>query len=160
MSEQNNERPQKVYNATDMIIEYCSNNKEGIVLIERKNPPFGYALPGGFLEKHLSLGDNARKETKEETNLEFIVGNEEKPFLVKGQPDRDPRVRVLSFVYVGKGYGELRAGDDAANAHHVSYGQLNGMLGKRLFAFDHEEIIVQYLENVGKLYDLKKGEMK
>lgn len=160
MSGENSERPQKVYNATDMIIEYCDQGKEGIVLIERKNPPFGYALPGGFLEKHLSPGENARKETKEETNLEFIIDNEEKPFLVKGKPGRDPRVRVLSFVYVGKGYGELKAGDDASKAHHVSYDQLNGMLGGSLFAFDHEEIIVQYLEDVGKLYKLNEGDVK
>ena len=141
-------------------------NKEGKYLMLRRSldkyPDIKgrWDIVGGRIDPGSVLIDNLKREIKEETNLEFIVGNEEKPFLVKGQPDRDPRVRVLSFVYVGKGYGELRAGDDAANAHHVSYGQLNGMLGKRLFAFDHEEIIVQYLENVGKLYDLKKGEMK
>jgi len=63
------------YLATDLIIEYNDGKKEGIVLIERRDPPYGIALPGGMAEYGLTLEENAAKEGLEESGLEFIVEN-------------------------------------------------------------------------------------
>ena len=132
--------------ATDLIIEYADSSKEGIVLITRKNPPYGLALPGGFLEYDLSPGQNVQKEGKEETNLEVRVENEDAPFLVRGDPQRDPRARILSLVYIVQGTGILRAGDDAATASLYSMDEVQALLGQQKFAFDHEDILRSYLQ--------------
>lgn len=138
---------QSPFVATDAIIEYNNGKKSGIVLITRKNPPYGYALPGGFLEYELSPGQNTEKEVNEETGLEVKVKAGDQPFLVRGNPKRDPRARILSLVYIVQGEGELKAGDDAATANLYSIEEVKRMLGKDKFAFDHEEIITQYLKH-------------
>ncbi len=135
--------------AIDLIIEYSDAAKEGIVLIERKNFPYGLGIPGGLLENYLSPGQNARKEGKEETNLDIIIEDEETPFLVRGHPQRDPRARVLSLVYIVKGYGTLRAGDDAASAKLYSIDEVKDLLFSTDFAFDHKEILQKYLKHRG-----------
>ena len=58
---------------TDIVIEYGNRDKKGIVLITRRNPPYGIALPGGLAEWGISLEDNAMKEAREETGLEVIL---------------------------------------------------------------------------------------
>jgi len=131
---------------TDIFIEYDTGAKKGIVLIKRKNPPKGYALPGGFAEYGITLEDNARKEAKEETNLEVELENPGKPF-VFSSPDRDPRGHMISNLYFAKGRGELRAGDDAKAADVYTVNEIVSMLGKSLFAFDHEKIIVECLRH-------------
>ena len=97
------ERRINPYPTTDIIIEYERAGKEGIILIMRKNPPIGLALPGGFAEYGISLEENARKEGKEETNLEVILENEEQPFCVHSDPQRDPRGHMISVTYIAKG---------------------------------------------------------
>src|SRR3989339_1687096 len=109
-------RHRNPFPATDIIIEYNDGLKEGIVLIARRNPPYGLALPGGFAEWGLSLEENAIKEAKEETGLEVILESPTKPLCVRSDPSRDPRSHIISITYVGKGYGELLAGDDAKDA--------------------------------------------
>ena len=131
---------------TDIIIEYEQDGKEGIVLITRRNPPYGLALPGGFHELGISSGENARKEAKEETGLDILIEDETKPFAVYSRPDRDPRDHMISITYVARGSGELRAGDDAAGARLYSFNELCSLLGKSNFAFDHEYIIRDYLK--------------
>lgn len=132
---------------TDAIIEHNG----GIVLITRKNPPHGIAIPGGFAESGLTLEENVRKEAMEETGLTFVVKGR-KPFAIFDDPARDPRSHMISIAYAGTGYGELRAGDDAAGArvysidevkHLISGGSLDGM---RL-AFDHAKILGEYIAN-------------
>jgi len=137
--------------STDLIIEYKNQEKEGIILIARKNPPYGLALPGGHAEKGISFGENARKEAKEETNLEVIIEDEEKPFMVRSAPDRDPRTHMAAVVYIVRGYGELKAGDDAKEAGLYAVEELISLLGKDQFAFDHEKIIRAYLKHLGLL---------
>jgi len=129
---------------TDIIIEY----QEGIVLIERKNPPYGLAIPGGFSEVGLSLPDNARKEAKEETNLEIMIENEDTP-MVFSDPDRDPRYHMISITYIAKGYGKLKAGDDAKKARVYSLDQVKEMIDNDALAFDHAKILMQYLKQRG-----------
>ena len=93
---------------TDIIIEYQNGKKQGIILITRKNPPFGYAIPGGFAEHGLSYEENARKEAKEETYLDIIIENPGRPW-VYSDPGRDPREHITSNTYIAKGFGKLEA---------------------------------------------------
>ncbi|MBI5389861.1 NUDIX hydrolase [Candidatus Woesearchaeota archaeon] len=136
------------YPTTDLIIEYVDPKTlvEGIVLIDRRNPPYGLALPGGFAEWGISFGDNARKEAKEETNLEVIIADENKPFLVLSDPKRDPRGHMVSICYIVKGYGELKAGDDAQNALIVPYEKISDVIDQGKLAFDHHTILTAYLD--------------
>ena len=130
---------------TDIIIEY----KGGIILIERKNPPYGLALPGGFAEHGLSLPDNARKEAKEETGLEVILQTpEDEPFCVKSDPSRDPREHMISVTYIAKGYGQLKAGDDAKNAYIVTPKDIHSLIQQNKIVFDHPDILTKYLNKV------------
>lgn len=141
-------RPETPCLSTDIIIEYTDGEKEGIVLIERKFPPYGLALPGGHAEVGLTLEENARKEGSEETSLDVMI---EHLLCVKSDPKRDPRVHMVAVVYVGKGKGVLNAGDDAAAAQLYSIEEVRALRGQGKFAFDHEEIINEYLRWRGHL---------
>jgi len=129
---------------TDIIIEY----QNGIVLIERKNPPYGLAIPGGFAEFGLSLPDNARKEAREETNLEIIIENEDMP-MVFSDPDRDPRYHMISVAYIARGFGKLQAGDDAQAARVYTINQVRDLIENNRLAFDHARILTKYLKHRG-----------
>ncbi len=118
----------------DIIIEM--NN--GIVVIERKNEPFGWALPGGFVDYGESVEQAARREAKEETNLELI---DMKQFRVYSDPERDPRMHTISVVFIAKGKGILKANDDAKNAVVVNPEHMTLKM-----AFDHKKIINDYLK--------------
>jgi 8-oxo-dGTP diphosphatase len=84
-----------------------------VVLIERKNAPLGWALPGGFVDYGESLEQAAVREAAEETGLELA---ELRQFRAYSAPDRDPRQHNISFVFIADGRGQLRAGDDASRA--------------------------------------------
>ena len=142
--------PNKMYVATDIIIEYDNGKKDGIIMITRKFPPYGIALPGGFLESYLTAAENAIKEAKEETGLEIKISKEIQSW-VNSSPDRDPRGRVVSVTYVATGIGKLKAGDDAKTASLYSIDEIISMLGKSKFAFDHENILKRYLKERGLL---------
>ena len=114
--------------ATDIVIEYNDGIKDGIILITRKNFPPGLALPGGFAECGLNLGQNAQKESREETGLEVVIKDSENPLLILSDPDRDPRAHIISVAYAAKGYGILRAGDDAKTATLYSINEIMGLL--------------------------------
>jgi len=114
----------------------------GIVLIERSNPPFGWALPGGFLDYGESLEDAVAREIKEETNLDFI---DLKYFKTYSNPDRDPRFHTVSTVFFGKGKGNLAAGSDANKAKVFSLDDLPNSI-----AFDHKSILLAYKEYQSK----------
>lgn len=139
---ENYKRPETPCLSTDIIIEHNDGEKEGIVLIERKFPPYGLALPGGHAEIGLTLEENAVKEGKEETSLDVVIGH---LLCVQSDPKRDPRVHMVTVVYVGKGKGMLNAGDDAAAAQLYSIEEVRALRGRGKFAFDHEEIINWYL---------------
>jgi 8-oxo-dGTP diphosphatase len=120
----------------DVIIRY----RDGIVLIERKNPPFGWALPGGFVEMGESVEDAAVREAKEETSLDVTLDGQ---FHVYSSPDRDPRFHTASVVFTGTGQGILKGKDDAKQARVFSR---NGL--PETIAFDHRKILSDYFEFV------------
>jgi ADP-ribose pyrophosphatase YjhB (NUDIX family) len=135
--------------ATDIIIEYAADNKRGIVLIDRKNIPYGLALPGGFAEYGLSLEENAIKEAKEETGLEVIIENPEHPLCVHSKPGRDPRAHIISITYIAKGYGQLMPDEkeDAKEAILYTIPELKKLIKEESrFAFrSHIRAIEEYL---------------
>ncbi len=126
--------------ATDSIIESFDDegNFLGIVLIERKNSPFGIALPGGFVETGERVEDACRREMKEETSLDIEI---EKLLGVYSDPKRDPRFHTVSIVYVSRAVGIPKAADDAKDArlYHLSEIPWSNLV------FDHEQILKDYI---------------
>lgn len=122
------------YVTVDIIIETL----QGIVLIERSNPPYGWALPGGFVDYGESLEEAAAREAKEETNLDLV---DLRQFHTYSAPGRDPRFHTITTVFIAEGQGEPRSGDDAAGLKIVQYADLLQLD----YAFDHKEIIEEYL---------------
>lgn len=146
--------------ATDIIIEYGRGGKQGIVLIERRNPPYGLALPGGFHEYGLSAVENARKEAREETGLELsLLDDPNQPFMVRSDPERDPRGHVVTIVYRAKGIGDLCAGDDAVEADVYTIPEVKGLIHEGRLAFDHDETLLVYLQDAGHFVDLQKSRL-
>jgi O-acetyl-ADP-ribose deacetylase (regulator of RNase III)/ADP-ribose pyrophosphatase YjhB (NUDIX family) len=127
------------FTTVDAIIEI----NEGIVIIQRSNPPFGWALPGGFVDYGESLEDAVRREIKEETNLEVT---DLKQFHTYSEPGRDPRFHTIATVFIAKGQGSPKAGDDAAGLKIVKLNEIE----KIDFAFDHKKIIDDYLKFRGR----------
>ncbi len=128
------QKPRNPELATDAIIEYG----KGIVLIERVNEPYGWALPGGFVDRGESAENAIVREAKEETGLEFSI---EGLVGFYSEPNRDPRRHVASAVYWGKGKGELGAFDDAKDSMVVS---VDDALRRDDLVFDHKRIIEDY----------------
>jgi len=116
----------------------------GIVLIERSNPPFGFALPGGFVDYGESLEDSVVREAKEETNLDL---EELKQLHTYSRYGRDPRFHTVTVVFSAKGKGTPKAGDDAKGLKVIAPEEIK----KIKFAFDHKKVLEDYLK-------FKKGE--
>ena len=117
----------------DIILEVPG---EGIVLIERKNPPYGWALPGGFVDYGESLETAAAREAKEETGLEV---EDLRQFRAYSDPARDPRHHTVTNVFIAVGRGTPKAADDAL---HLEVFPLEGL--PELLAFDHGRILADY----------------
>lgn len=110
----------------------------GVVIIERRNEPHGYALPGGFIDEGEQAETAAVREMREETGLDVEL----KGLLgVYSEPHRDPRKHTISTVFVGepRDVTQLQAGDDAAAAHFYPLNALPSPL-----AFDHAQILQDF----------------
>ncbi len=118
----------------DIIIE----TEGGIVLIQRKNPPYGWALPGGFVDYGESLEKAAVREAKEETSLDIELVSQLGAY---SDPDRDPRYHTISVVFTAKAEGQAHASDDAVDIGIFTRDTLPDVL-----AFDHDRILKDYFE--------------
>ena len=118
----------------DVIIEIAG----GIVLIKRKNPPPGWALPGGFVEYGESLENAAVREAFEETGLTIKLTEQLHTY---SKPGRDPRFHTISTVFLATAQGVPTGGDDAAEAAIFNQDQLPPL------AFDHHEILNDYYQS-------------
>ena len=121
----------------DVIIEMKDDGgREGIVLIERKNPPYGWALPGGFVDYGESLEEAAVREAKEETSLDIELVRQ---FHTYSDPRRDPRGHTITTVFIAKASGEPLARDDARAIGVFARDEVRFPL-----AFDHRKILDDY----------------
>ena len=119
----------------DIIIEV---EHKGIVLILRKNPPSGWALPGGFVDYGESLEEAAVREAKEETGLDIKLSRQ---FHTYSDPRRDPRFCTISTVYLATAKGTPVGMDDAQDAQIFSRAEIPNQM-----AFDHKKILEDYFE--------------
>jgi len=120
--------------AVDLIIELGGDR---IVLIRRRNPPHGWALPGGFVEYGESLEAAAVREAREETGLTVELTRQ---FHTYSDPARDPRGHTVSTVFIAKARGIPQAGADAGDVRTGGLHELPSPL-----ALDHEKILADYL---------------
>lgn len=129
-----NNLPRNPYLTVDIIIE----TPQGIVLIERKNPPLGWALPGGFVDYGETLEQAAIREAGEETTLDVELIEQ---FHTYSDPSRDPRHHTVSTVFIAKAFGTPQGADDALKAAAYGLDNLPAPL-----VFDHERIVNDYIK--------------
>ena len=110
----------------------------GIVLIRRRFPPPGWALPGGFVEYGETVEAAAVREAEEETGLHAVL---KELFGVYSDPQRDPRHHTIAVVFIGEASGVPVGADDAAEAAVFAATSLPTPL-----AFDHARILADYFE--------------
>lgn len=129
-------RPTTPALAADAIIELVDRPGRPIVLIERKNPPYGWAIPGGFVDIGEAVEQAARREALEETGLavrlRVLLG-------VYSDPSRDARGHTATAIYIAEAEGEPVAADDAAAVGIFSLDALPAVL-----AFDHASVLADY----------------
>lgn len=135
------QRPQTPLISVDVLVQLPGL---GLVLVERRNPPHGWALPGGFVDLGESCEAAAVREMLEETGLEVeltaLLG-------LYSDPGRDPRGHTVSAVYTAQALNpaQLKAGDDAASAAVFPLGALPPLV------FDHARIVQDYVTRLARL---------
>lgn len=140
------EKHRNPFPTVDIIIEIepGSNKSEdkkgecGIVLINRKNPPFGWAIPGGFVDYGESLENAAIREAREETSLKVELLCQLGAY---SDPERDPRHHTISVVFVARATGSPKAADDAKDAGIFYRDSIPNPM-----VFDHKKILEDYFE--------------
>lgn len=120
----------------DIIIELIDRPHRPIILIERKNEPYGWAIPGGFVDYGESVENAAIREAFEEISLKVELVEQ---FHVYSDPKRDARKHTLSVVFLAIATGQPKAADDAKNLGIFSLWEIPQPL-----CFDHEQIIADY----------------
>lgn len=120
----------------DIIIRRVKEGEEAVILVRRRNPPHGWAIPGGFVEYGERAEECAVREAEEETGLRVrltgLLG-------VFSDPARDPRFHTISAVYTAEAEGDPAAGSDAAEVGSFTRGELPSDI-----AFDHRAILEEY----------------
>lgn len=122
----------------DVIVQ-VDGDPDRIVLVRRRNPPHGWALPGGFVDRGETVEAAAARETLEETGLAL---REMRQFHTYSEPARDPRGHTVSVVFVAAASGTPRGGDDALEARVFRRGDLPPDI-----AFDHRDILADYFNH-------------
>lgn len=138
--------------SADIIIEMIDRPERPIILIERKNPPHGWAIPGGFVDLGERLEDAAVREALEETQLNVTL---QALLGIYSKPGRDPRFHTVTAVYVAHAQGEPKAADDAKNLQMITMEDIPKKL-----AFDHDQVLEDYLNfrNYGTVTPLRVNE--
>lgn len=151
-SSSTNFRPVTPLLAVDAIIELLDQPGRPIVLIERKNPPYGWAIPGGFMDVGERLETAAIREAKEEVCLDVtltaLLG-------MYSDPKRDDRGHTVTAVYVAEAKGQPQAADDAKNLAIFNLDNLPDEL-----AFDHKQVLEDYRQfrETGQVVELRLGD--
>jgi 8-oxo-dGTP diphosphatase len=120
----------------DVIIELIDRPHRPIILIERQNTPYGWAIPGGFVDYGESVETAAQREAFEEVSLDVKLVEQ---FYVYSDPNRDPRQHTLSIVFIATAKGEPKAADDAKNIGIFECWNLPENL-----CFDRDKILQDY----------------
>ena len=120
----------------DIIIELVDRPHRPIILIERKNEPLGWAIPGGFVDYGETVETAAVREAQEEIGLQVELIEQ---FHVYSDPNRDPRKHTLSVVFIATATGEPEAADDAKNLGVFQVWDVPPNL-----CFDHDKILREY----------------
>jgi len=129
-------RPRTPDLAVDLVIELEDRPGRPIVLVERRFPPAGHALPGGFVDIGETVEEAARREAREETGLDVKLAG---LLGIYSEPARDPRGHTVSLVFIATASGEPSAGDDAAGVLVADPREAPGLV------FDHDRILGDYL---------------
>ncbi len=119
------------------VIVHRPDDARQVLLIERRNPPHGWALPGGFLDYGEFAFDGAIREVMEETGLD-VSSTTYQLFHAYSDPARDPRQHNLSLVFLATSDGTPEAADDANLARFYALDALPSL------AFDHATILADY----------------
>ncbi len=123
--------------AVDAIVDYQGK----IVLIERKNPPYGWAIPGGFVDVGETVEDAVRREMKEEIGVELF---DLKQFHAYSDPKRDKRWHTISLIFTATCKMAPIAGDDAKNFALFTKEEITKMGKEQKLCFDHDEVLSDY----------------
>ncbi len=129
----------------DLVVLTLRDGVLHVLLVERGADPWrgAWALPGGFVRPQEGLDAAAERELSEETGVHDVPGHLEQ-LASYGDPDRDPRMRVVSVAYLALApdLPEPHAGSDAARAAWVPVAQAQ----RRTLAFDHARVLADGLE--------------
>ena len=130
------QHPMSLYKNPAPVVDVIIEIGDEIVLIQRKNEPLGWAIPGGFVDYGETVEAAAVREAKEETSLDVklihMLG-------VYSDPSRDPRSHTISTVFVAKATGTPVAADDAAEAELFTKETLPSPS-----VFDHKDVLKDY----------------